>query len=120
MASNIAGTLEGLMKLDGAMAAAVVDSESGMALGMTGSGLNLDLAAASNSEVLRAMGKVLRNLGMNDRIEDILTSLGKQYHLLRPLTSNDKLFIYLVLNRGKANLAMARHKLTEAEAGLEV
>jgi hypothetical protein len=59
-------------------------------------------------------------LGMTDRIEDILISLGKQYHLLRPLAKSDNLFIYLVLNREKANLALARHKLTEAEATLEV
>ncbi|HEY6328191.1 MAG TPA: hypothetical protein VI756_02560 [Blastocatellia bacterium] len=120
MASNVSGTLEGLMKLDGAMAGAVIDSKSGMALGMAGSGLNLDVAAAGNSQVLRSKEKVMQNLGLNDRIEDILITLGKQYHLLRPLAKNDSLFIYLVLNREKANLAMARHKLSEAEGILEV
>jgi hypothetical protein len=120
MAKNINATLEGLMTIDGAMAGAVVDAKSGMALGMAGSGVNLEVAAAGNSEVLRMKEKVMSNLGMTDHIEDILISLGKQYHLLRPLAKSDNLFIYLVLNREKANLALARHKLTEAEATLEV
>ena len=120
MAKNISATLESLMTIDGAMAGAVVDAKSGMALGMAGSGVNLEVAAAGNSEVLRMKEKVMSNLGMTDHIEDILITLGKQYHLLRPLTKTDNLFIYLVLNREKANLALARHKLTEAEATLEV
>jgi predicted regulator of Ras-like GTPase activity (Roadblock/LC7/MglB family) len=120
MAINVNVTLDDLMKLDGAMAGAVVDSKSGMALGMIGSGVNLEVAAAGNSDVLRTKEKVMSNLGLADRIEDILITLGSQYHLLRPLTKNENLFIYLVLNRGKANLAMARHKLSEAEVNLEV
>jgi hypothetical protein len=120
MAKNVSGTLESLMTLDGAMAGAVVDSKSGMALGTIGTGVNLEVAAAGNSEVLRSKEKVMLSLGLNDHIEDILITLGKQYHLLRPLSKSENLFIYLVLNRDKANLAMARHKLSEAEGLLEV
>jgi len=120
MAKDVSGTLESLMNVDGAMAAAVVDSKSGMALGTIGSGVNLEVAAAGNSEVLRSKEKVMQSLGLNDNIEDILISLGKQYHLIRPFSKSKNLFIYLVLNREKANLAMARHKLSEAESALEV
>jgi predicted regulator of Ras-like GTPase activity (Roadblock/LC7/MglB family) len=118
--SNVNVTLDALMKIDGAMAAAVVDSKSGMALGTIGSGINLEVAAAGNSEVVRSKEKVMANLGLQDKIEDILITLGQQYHLIRLLTNTQNLFIYLVLQRDKANLAMARHKLSEAEKALEV
>jgi DNA-binding response OmpR family regulator len=120
MAGNVTQSLEQLMQIDGALAGALVDAKSGMALGTIGGGVNLEVAAAGNSEVLRSKLKVMANLGLKDRIEDILISLGGQYHLMRPLTREASLFYYLVLNRSQANLAMARHKLTEVEAQTEV
>lgn len=111
--------LDELASLDGYVAAAIVDGESGLALAMNGEGFDLELAAAGNSEVLRAKRKVAGSLGLNDEIEDILITLGKQYHLMRPLERNKNLFIYLVLERKRANLAMARHTLRAYESSLD-
>ena len=111
-----------LMELDGALGACIVDSNSGMMLGAVGGGtsLNLEVAAAGNTEVVRSKRKTMRALGLNDPIEHILITLGKQYHLLRPLRSNDALFIYIALDRSRANLALARHQLGIAERDLSV
>lgn len=120
MASNINQSLEELMGIEGATAVALVDSESGMALGAAGGGVNLDVAAAGNSEVIRSKNKVMSSLGLKDKIEDILISLGAQYHLIRPLANHGNLFFYLVLNRAQSNLAMARFKLSDVEGRVEV
>jgi len=111
--------LESLRQIDGYIASALVDCDSGMAMAKDGSGLDLDLAASGNAEVVKAKRKVANALKLNDNIEDILISLHKQYHVLRPLESNHKVFLYLVLDRGKANLAMARHELKSFEKAVD-
>jgi hypothetical protein len=70
--------------------------------------------------VVRAKLKTMRSLGLPDKIDDILITLTKQYHLLRPLSSNESLFIYCALDKTKANLALARHQVTQAEKDLVV
>lgn len=112
-------SLDSLVDIDGFVAASLVDSESGLSLATAGSSLDLELAAAGNTEVLRAKRKVARALGLKDSVEDILITMGKQYHIIRPLDSNPDLFLYLVLDRSKSNLAMARHELKTYEKELD-
>ena len=116
--------LKDALQVSGAIAAAVVDQHSGMALGTAGGGKELDItvAAAANTEVLRAKLRTMQMLGLREKVEDILVTLESQYHLLRPVTgrSGQGLFIYLALRRDTANLAMARHRLRAIEQSLEV
>ena len=116
--SSISESLDILISVDGAMCAAVVDSSSGMVLGTAGSGLDLDIAAAGNTEVVRAKLNTMKSLGLSDTIDDILITLSSQYHIIRPLGSTPEVFIYLVLNRAKANLALARIKVKESDAAI--
>lgn len=64
--------------------------------------------------------KAMSVLGIKDRIEDILITLGEQYHVIRPLAAREGLFFYVALNRANANLAMARFRLAEIEKGLQL
>ena len=109
-----------VMSVDGAMAVAIVDSNSGMMLGSEGSGVDLDVAAAGNTEVVRAKMKTMKALKLNDEIEDILISLGKAYHIMRPVAKKKGLFFYIVLDRTKSNLALARRKVQDVEAELAI
>jgi hypothetical protein len=120
--SNIKESLAKIMQLDGAVGTCVVDSNSGMMLGSDGGGgsINLEVAAAGNTEVVRAKRKTMKALNLKDHIEDILITLHGQYHLIRPLSSNDALFIYLVLDKQRGNLAMSRHQLAAIEKDLAI
>ncbi|QIO89772.1 hypothetical protein G9274_003457 [Stenotrophomonas rhizophila] len=110
--------MSALMTIDGAQAVALVDYESGMLLGEAGTGVDMEVAAAGNTEVIRAKMKTAASLNLNDTIEDILISLGRAYHILRPVAKQQGLFIYLVLDRGKSNLALARRKVQDVESQL--
>ena len=120
--SNVELTLKEAMEIDGALAVALVDYGSGMSLGSLGGGdsLDLDVAAAGNTEVIRAKLRTMHALNLEDQIEDILITLGSQYHLIRLLqsASGKGLFLYLVLDKNKANLAMARRRLSILEGTL--
>lgn len=116
--------LKEAMQIDGALGVALVDYTSGMALGTLGSTKELDLtvAAAGNTDVVRAKMRTLDLLKLKDEIEDILITLGSQYHLIRPLRSRggQGLFIYLALAKSRANLAMARHQVRRIEEDLHM
>ena len=113
-------SLAELMTIDGAMAVALVDGNSGMMLGSAGGGVDLDVAAAGNTEVVRSKMKTMKALKLNDEIEDILITLGRQYHIIRPVASKPGLFFYIVLDRGRSNLALARRKVLDVEATLSL
>ena len=116
--------LKDALQVDGAIAAALVDHTSGMALGTAGgdSSFDVTVAAAANTEVLRAKLRAMELLGMRESIDDILVTLQSQYHVLRPITARNGhgLFLYLALRKDRANLAMARHRLRLIERALEV
>ncbi|MEV6210571.1 hypothetical protein [Kitasatospora sp. NPDC051914] len=124
MASTEHSLKDAMSSIEGAIGVALVDYNSGMALGTIGGGPELDLnvAAAGNTDVVRAKVRAIEMLNLKEAIEDILISLSSQYHLIRPLTSRSGkgLFLYLALDKQRANLAMARHQLKRIEADLEV
>ena len=113
---NVKEVLAKISEIDGFLGASIVDSDSGMVLGVHGgSTIDLELAAAGNTEVVRAKRKTMKSLGLQENIEDILITLGTQYHLIRPVSSNDELFIYLILDKTRGNLGLARFSLNNIE-----
>ncbi|MCI1018781.1 hypothetical protein HWD99_09110 [Microbacterium sp. C5A9] len=121
--SSLDDALQQLLAIEGATGAAIVDYASGMALAQGGNpSFDLGIAAAGNSNVVRAKLATMRDLGVTDEIDDILITLTSQYHLINVLDAQNAngLFIYLVLTKTSANLALARHKLQAIAAQIEV
>ena len=108
--------------ISGFIGACLVDSDSGLMLASKGGGGRLDLEAASalNTQVVKAKLQAIESLGLNDGIEDILITLGKQIHLIRPLETNAKVFLYVALEKKGANLGMARMQVKRIESSLEM
>ncbi|MEU1460307.1 hypothetical protein ABZ467_06385 [Streptomyces sp. NPDC005727] len=124
MANTETALKEALTSIEGATGVALVDYTSGMALGTMGGNKTFDLnvAAAGNTDVIRAKMRTMEMLGLKAEIDDILITLTDQYHLIRLLKGRggNGLFLYLVLEQNRANLAMARHQLKRIEEELEV
>jgi hypothetical protein len=123
--ANMEAALKDAMSIEGAIGVALVDYNSGLALGTLGTGTDLDLnvAAAGNTDVVRAKMRTMEMLNLHgESIEDILITLTAQYHLIRPLTNKGSqgIFLYLALDRQRSNLAMARHMIRKIEENLEV
>ncbi len=107
--------------IGGFIGACLVDSESGLMLASEGGGkLDLNAAAALNTEVVKAKLQAIEALGLNDGIEDILITLGKQLHMIRPLERNPNIFLYVALDKKSANLGMARMQVRKIESGLSI
>ena len=117
--AKVKAALDEAMAIAGALGACLVDYQSGMTLGTAGGdGMNLEMAAAGTTEVVRSKLRVMGALGLQDRIEDMLITLESQFHLIRMVKDTDSLFLYLALSKGPANLGMAKFQLSSAEQKL--
>ena len=95
-------------EIPGFIAASLVDTDSGMTLGMKSLRPDFDLTAASayNSEMVKQKQKIMRALNLNTTLEDMIMTLGDQIHLIKLV--NPTTFIYLAADRASANLAIVR------------
>lgn len=118
---SVTDAIQELLDIEGAIGAAIVDYESGMTLGSDGGrNLDMELAGAGNTEVVRSKKNILHDLGIDERIEDLLISLETQYHLIRMCERHEDIFIYTVINRSQGNLGLARRKIDKIEKRLEL
>ena len=115
--SSIADTT----KIAGFIGACLVDGDSGPMLASEGGGrLDMNMVAALNTDFVKAKQNAINELGLNQGIEDILITLEKQVHLIRPLDKNPSMFIYVALDKANSNLGMARLQLKNIEANLKI
>jgi predicted regulator of Ras-like GTPase activity (Roadblock/LC7/MglB family) len=110
-----------IMAIDGALAAALVDHSTGLTLERVGSGatIDLDLAGAAMTEVVKSQRRAMTLLNISGAIEDLLVTLHGQYHMLY-LLPKTTLFLYVVLRREDANLALAHYRLKLAAGRLQL
>ncbi|MEO6531998.1 MAG: hypothetical protein ABIO06_00335 [Pseudolysinimonas sp.] len=112
---SLESVLEELLVFDGSIGVALVDGQSGMVLGEAGSASDLGLSAAGASVILRARLETNEALGRDQDIADVLITLSSQVQIIHPLSENPNLFLYLIGDKAKSSLAMARYKAAEAD-----
>jgi len=100
--------LDEARKIDGALGAAVVDATTGVVLAQVG-----DESPAMAKELALAALRGTHPGQVDDQIEDIMLTLGKQYHVIRFLDGGHERFVHLVLDRERGSLGLARHQLAK-------
>jgi hypothetical protein len=117
---SLQSVLEELLVFDGSIGVALVDGQSGMVLGEAGSAGNLGLSAAGASVILRSRLETNKALGLGEEIADVLITLSSQIQIIHPLAKNPKLFLYMIGDKTKSSLAMARYKASEADVSIRL
>ncbi len=103
-------------ELTGFLGGAVVDHEKGTTVRAEGGTLDMKTAVSGNIELLQSKMRLLELLDLQGTLEDILLTLEGWFCIIRPLTPST--FIYVVVDRARGNLAMARRVVSNA--GLEL
>ena len=115
--TDISGTAD----ISGFVGACLVDSDSGLMLAAEGGdSIDLEAAAALNTQVVRAEHEVIEALQLDDHVEDILITMTRQLHFIRPLEASPSIFLYVCLDKKGANLGMARMQVNKIEGGLKL
>jgi predicted regulator of Ras-like GTPase activity (Roadblock/LC7/MglB family) len=100
----------------GFIGACLVDLDTGLMLTSHGGGkIDLEAASALSTEIMKANALAIEGMKLDDQVEDMLVSMGKQIHIMRPMRANPGVFLYVVLERAKANLGMARLQVKALE-----
>ena len=119
--------LGGLLALDGLLGCALADTTTGMVLAREtpahteahAEPIDLDLAAAASAQMLSAQRHAARSMGLPQPIDEVITTAGPRHQLLRTLPRHPELFLLVLLDKYRTNLALARFQLMEVERGLQ-
>lgn len=113
-----------VMAIPGVVGVILVDPTSGMAVttGGAGTAAGVEQSAAALSETLRATmdGIALATPGGAIRVHDVIVTTDRGHHLLKPVETvfDGPLLIYLRLDGERANIALARHRLSSISTRL--
>ncbi|MCE9661535.1 MAG: hypothetical protein K8R60_23660 [Burkholderiales bacterium] len=113
--------LASLLKLDGLIGCALVDAATGLVMAHEARPehtIDMELAAAAAAQVLRAQRDSARSMGLNDPIDELITTAGSRNVLIRALQRHAELFIVALFEKHRTNLALARFQLLEVERSL--
>lgn len=106
--------------VNGVIATAAVDLESGMTLAAKSNRADFDLTVASayNSELVKQKMKIMKALNLKSSLEDMLLTLSDQIHVIR-LFPNGAGFVYLAADRSATNVAILRTALGKHLSALD-
>lgn len=80
-------------------------------------GFDLELASAFNVEIINAKQQTMNKLNIHEELNDIQFNLSHQIHIIN-ISENGEYFIYLALDREKANMGITKKLLNKYKVSL--
>jgi hypothetical protein len=110
-------------EIDGFRLASLVDAATGMVVSSAVSDpddLSLAAVAAGAADIVSVLSRLGSELGADDGLEDVMVTFGSRFHLIRHVRADSAqpVVLLVVLDRSRANLAMARREIRDFCAGL--
>ena len=103
--------------IDGFRLASLVDASTGMVVSSIHDPADPSLAAsaASAADIVSVLALLSSELGADDGLEDVMVTFGSRFHLIRHLRADvpQPVILLVVLDRARANLAMARREIRD-------
>lgn len=119
---RIQHALSTLASMEGLLACAVVDIANSQLLAHECPGqvaIDLVQAAAQSARLLRSHRQAATAMGLSPSINELTARAGTRQMIVRPVTRQPRLFLWILLDRAQARTEVLRHKLSEAEKLLQ-
>jgi hypothetical protein len=101
--------------IDGFELAGLIDASTGMVLASAQdqSGISLPAAAGGATDLTNVLALLTGELAVNDELEDVMLTFTNHFHLIRMMqpSPTQSLILLVILDRARANLALARHAI---------
>jgi hypothetical protein len=101
--------------IDGFLLSCVIEPSTGMIIGSASSHekLSAPAAAAGAADLSCALALLAAKLAAGDEFEELIITYSNHLYLMRPIQTEpgQRALLLLILDRHRANLAIARHKM---------
>lgn len=117
-AARAVATLHALARSDGLLGCAIVDEQCSTVVARSTDGVDLEMAAAASVQLWRAHRVAARLTEGAGHVDEIVQGTGARHLVLRRLSHHPGRFMMAVLDRHRANLALVRFRMQEADRHL--
>jgi hypothetical protein len=106
-------------EIAGFLGACLFDGETGLMLtSQGGGGIDLEAAALLSSDALKAQVAVAEGLRLPEAPSEVIVTLDRRILVVQALTNVPGVYLFVMLDRARAKLGMARLQIRALERGL--
>jgi Domain of unknown function (DUF4388) len=110
--------LSAAMLIAGAQGAAIIEVEGGATLLLRGELPGFAAAVDRDATAIRLAFQSTAALGLGEEVEEIFFDTADNYQIARPVRADRQFMVYLMLEKSRCNLALARRGFEQIEAAL--